>query len=125
MSSMVTNSVRRSADHFEPEADMDPAAQRKLRGQLEKIDYTAFACNREVVAATLGKATTEQFQRLALAAAHARAQWVREALLQTETTHRPGPDAIARVAAARHAFDELTLAYETLRRMVERGYLPF
>lgn len=104
---------------------MDPAAQRKLRGQLEKIDYTAFACNREVVAATLGKATTEQFQRLALAAAHARAQWVREALLQTETTHRPGPDAIARVAAARHAFDELTLAYETLRRMVERGYLPF
>lgn len=124
MSSMVTNSVRRSADHFEPDADLDPAAQRKLRGQLEKIDYTAFACNREVVAATLGRATTEQFQRLALAAAHARAQWVREAITQTETTHRPTPEAIVRLAAMRTAYDELTLAYESLRRMVERGYLP-
>ena len=37
---------------------------------------------------------------------------------------RWNPAGIARVAAARQAFDELTLAYETLRRMVERGYLP-
>lgn len=125
MSSIVTGNVRRSADHFEPGADMDPQAQRRLRGHLEKIDYTAYAANREVIAATLGKATDGQFQRLALACAHARAQWVREALAQTELTHQPSVGAIARVAELRTAYEELSAAYETLRRMVERAYLNF
>ena len=38
---------RQSHDHFEPQDDSDPAAQRRLRGHLEQIDYTAFASNRE------------------------------------------------------------------------------
>jgi len=122
MSTIVTSS-RRSMDHFEPQDDLDPQAQRRLRGNLEKIDYTAFASNREVIGSTLSRATAEQFQHLALAAAHARAQWVREALAQTEHTHLPSADAIDRIAALRTKFEELSAAYENLRRMVERGYL--
>ena len=33
------------------------------------------------------------------------------------------PDQTARLTAARTAFDELTEAYEAIRRMVERGYV--
>ncbi len=34
------------------------------------------------------------------------------------------PDQVARLTAARTAYDELAEAYDALRRMVERGYLP-
>ena len=47
-----------------------------LRGHLEQIDFAAFAANREVVAKTLGHADLEQFQRLAVVAANARASWL-------------------------------------------------
>ena len=53
MSTVQTNSYRRSRDHFEPQ-DSDPQEQRKLRGQLEQIDYAAFVSNREVVGQMLG-----------------------------------------------------------------------
>lgn len=125
MSSIVTNNTRRGQDHFEPEPQLDPAAQRRLRGQLEKIDYTAFACNREVLASNLGRVSAEQFQMLALSTAQARAHWVQEALAQTGQGGRVPPDGVARLAALRQAYEELTAAYESLRRMVERGYLSF
>lgn len=125
MSSIVTSNVRRANDHFEPEADLDPQAQRRLRGQLEKIDYTAFASNKEVIGAVLGKADGEAFQKMALACAQARAAWIKEAIAQTAHSHRPGPEAISRLAQMRQAYEELAAAYETMRRMVERGYLPF
>ncbi len=60
MSSILTQSYRRQKDHFQPE-DMDPAEQRRLRGQLEQIDYTAYVANREIIGNTLGKITTADF----------------------------------------------------------------
>ena len=76
MSSIMTSSYRRSRDHFEP-SDNDPQEQRRLRGVLEQIDYTAFVSNREVIPQVmgLGASHTEPaaFQRLAVAAATARA----------------------------------------------------
>ncbi len=63
---------RQAHDHFEPQDDSDPTAQRRLRGQLEQIDYTAFASNREVIGAVLGQADAAKFQRLAVAADRAR-----------------------------------------------------
>ena len=84
MSTRKSGFTRYSSDHFEPQEDMDLAAQRRLRGQLEHIDYTVFASNREVIHATLGSADAEKFQRLAVAAALARAQWVKEALAMSE-----------------------------------------
>ena len=81
MSTTRTSSFRRVAlDHFEPEADIDPQAQRRLRGLLEQIDYTVYASNREVIAAVIGSTDAARFQRLAVAAAHARAVWVAEAM---------------------------------------------
>jgi hypothetical protein len=107
MSSIVTNSRRAATDHFEPEAHMDPQEQRRLRGHLEQIDYAAFAANREILGKALGQADLEKFQRLAVAAAHARCQWVAAAIALAET------------------FEELTEVYEALRRMVERGYVTY
>ena len=48
MSTMLTQSRRRSSDHFEPE-DMEPQEQRRLRGLLEQIDYAAYVANRELI----------------------------------------------------------------------------
>lgn len=125
MSVTRTSSVRRGSDHFEPEAMMDPQAQRRLRGQMERIDYTVYASNQEVIAHVLGHADAGKFQRLAVAAAIARAQWVAAALACTETSQPPTAEQVTHLAEMRVAFEELTEAYEALRRMVERGYLPY
>ena len=125
MSVTRTSSVRRSSDHFEPEAPLDPQAQRRLRGQIEQIDYTAYASNREVIGQMLGQADAAKFQKLAVGAALARAQWVAEALALTETPHPLSAEQTAKLARMRAAYEELTEAYEAMRRMVERGYLTF
>jgi hypothetical protein len=52
---IMTSSTRRTGDHFEPN-DVDPQVQRRLRGYLEQIDYTAFASNKAVLGATMGHA---------------------------------------------------------------------
>lgn len=124
MSTIQTNSYRRQRDHFEPQ-DTDPQEQRRLRGLLEQIDYSAFVANREVIGQMLPKLDASMFQRLAVLTATARAKWVAESLRQSESGAPSTPDQIARLASARTAYEELAEAYEGLRRMVERGYLPY
>ena len=122
MSTKMTSSVRRHSDHFEPQ-DTDPHEQRRLRGQLEQIDYAAFISNREVIGQTLSRVDTGTFQKLAVLTANARARWAAEALRLSESGSAVTPDQTARLTAARSAYEELAEVYEALRRMVERGYL--
>ncbi|MGR4867132.1 hypothetical protein [Caulobacter sp. LARHSG274] len=124
MSSTMTSSFRRSHDHFEPQ-DLDPQTQRRRRGQLEQIDYTAFASNTAVIAQVVGQSDSGKFQRLAVAAAHARARWVAEAVAMTEAHVALTAEQTARLAALRSAYEELAEVYEAMRRMVERGYLTY
>lgn len=121
MSTIQTSSYRRQRDHFEPQ-DTDPHEQRRLRGLLEQIDYSAFIANREVIGQMLPGLDTGTFQRLAVLTATARAKWVSESLRQSESGAPSTPDQIARLTSARAAYEELAEAYEGLRRMVERGY---
>jgi hypothetical protein len=123
MSFTMTSTVRKVSEHFEPEAPLTPQEQRALRGQLEQIDYAAFAANREVLAKAVGHADLERFQRLAVAAAHARGRWVAFAIAVAQKPEQ-SPEDIARLATLRRAFEELTDAYVALRRLVERGYVP-
>ncbi|MFP5297282.1 MAG: hypothetical protein A2623_13645 [Caulobacterales bacterium RIFCSPHIGHO2_01_FULL_70_19] len=122
MSTIQTGGFRRQRDHFEPQ-DADPQEQRRLRGLLEQIDYAAFVANREVIAQMLPKVDAAAFQRLAVLTATARGKWVAEGLRQSESGAPSTVDQIARLTAARTAYEELAEAYEGLRRMVERGYL--
>ena len=122
MSTIQTNSYRRPRDHFEPE-DNDPQEQRRIRGLLEQIDYSAFVANREVVSQMLPPLDPAVFQRLAVLTATARAKWVAEALRLSESGAPATPDQVARLTSARTAYEELGEAYEGLRRMVERGYV--
>ena len=121
MSTIQTSSYRRQRDHFEPQ-DTDPHEQRRVRGLLEQIDYSAFVANREVIGQMLPKVDAAMFQKLAVLTATARAKWVAESLRQSESGAPSTPDQIARLATARTAYEELAEAYEGLRRMVERGY---
>ncbi len=123
MSFTMTSTVRKVRDHFEPEANLDPQEQRALRGHLEQIDYAAFAANKEVLAKTIGHADLARFQRLAVAAANARARWVAAAITLSQKPEA-SPQEVAQLATLRAAYEELTEAYDALRRMVERGYLP-
>lgn len=126
MSTMRTQNVRRiGLDHFEPEEISDPQHQKRLRGQLEQIDYTAYVSNREVIAHDLGAADAGKFQHLAVAVAHARVQWVREALAMTKAGVALTCEQVESLACLRAAYEELTEAYEAMRRMVERGYLAY
>ena len=125
MSTSVSNFRRPIHDHFEPDVNADSQAQRRLRGQLEQIDYTAFASNREVLAAVLGSTDAAKFQRLAVVAAHARANWIAAALALASSGHAMTRDEVSKLADLRSAFEELTEAYDAMRRMVERGYLTY
>ncbi len=124
MSFTMTSTVRKVSDHFEPEAALSPQEQRALRGHLEQIDFAAFAANREILAKTLGHADLDRFQRLAIAAAQARARWAAAAMTLSQKADAPSAQEIDQLAALRRAYEELTEAYEGLRRLVERGYLP-
>jgi len=122
----IASNYRRAAhEHFEPGDDLDPHAQRRLRGHLEQIDYTAYAANREVVGATLGATDAQKFQKLGVAAAQARARWVATALAASESGQPLSHETIEKIAHLRMAFEELTEVYDAMRRMVERGYLAF
>ena len=123
--SMLSRFRRPTHEHFEPDLDSDPHAQRRLRGQLEQIDYTAYASNREVVGQTISAVDASKFQRLAVAAALARSRWVSAALAATESTQPPSAAQIDNLAHLRLAYEELTAVYDAMRRMVERGYLTF
>lgn len=125
MSVSRTGTYRRQNDHFEPQDDSDPHLQRKIRGQLEQIDYTAFASNKEVIGQLVGGADALKFQKMAVAAAHARAVWVTQALKVADSGGRVTPEDLARLTHLRCTFEELSEAYEALRRMVERGYVPY
>ena len=123
--SMLSHFRRPTNEHFEPDLDSDPHAQRRLRGQLEQIDYTAYASNREVVGQTIAGLDAQKFQRLAVAAALARSRWVAAALAATETSQPPTGAQVANLSQLREAYEELAAVYDAMRRMVERGYLTF
>lgn len=125
MSMTRTSSFRRQGDHFEPENISDAHEQRRMRGLLEQIDYTAFASNREVIGHSVGHADAEKFQHLAVAAANARAHWVEAALKFTAESASLTPAQIDQLAQLRAGFQELTEVYEATRRMVERGYVTY
>jgi predicted signal transduction protein with EAL and GGDEF domain len=118
---MFTRYSRTAADHFEPE--VDAATQRSLRGLLEKIDYTAFASNKEVFGAVVGAVEEARIQRLAVAAAQARASWINAALKLADHGRAITPDEAEKLLAGRAVYEELAAAYEALRRAAERGYV--
>ena len=120
----MTSTTRRMGDHFEP-SDVDPQAQRRLRGYLEQIDYTAFASNKAVLGASISHADAERFQRLAVAAATARGRWVAEAANMTENAVVLSEAQVARLTLLRSTYEELSAVYEATRRMVERGYVAY
>lgn len=122
MPTKMTSSIRRHSDHFEPQ-DTDPHEQRRLRGQLEQIDYAAYIANREVIGHALTGVDAASLQKLAVMTATARARWVAESLRLAHSGSAVTPDQVARLTAARTAFDELAEAYEALRRIIERGYV--
>ena len=125
MSSRVSGVQRLVSDHFEPEEASDPKQQRQLRGHLEAIDYAAYDANKKVMAGAIGTTDLQQFQRLGLAAAQARARWLATALAATDRAQTPTPAEIETLQRLRQTFEELTEAYDALRRLVERGYLTY
>jgi len=116
---------RAPSDHFEPDEDVDPKAQRSLRGHLEQIDYTAYAANRKLLTSAMGAIEAERIQKLAAAAALARTRWVVAALAISEEGGAPSREQVTALTHLRTTYDELTAAYDGLRRMVERGYIGY
>ena len=125
MSSIVSSFKRPAFDHFEPQDDLSHTEQKKLRGQLEQIDVMAFASNKALVGQVLSRTDADQFQHLAVAVARARTEWISQALAISATAAKPSRDQINQLHDFRIAFEELAEAYDGMRRMVERGYLPF
>jgi hypothetical protein len=112
-------------EHFQPDLTLDPDQLKQVRRHLEQVDTATFEANRQLLARTVGRVDIRSFQRLAASAAQARGYWVSAALHATEKTHTPSDADVAALARLRKTYEELSEAYEALRRMVERGYLCF
>jgi hypothetical protein len=125
MSTIMSSFKRSAGDHFEPASDLDPQAHRRLRGQLEQIDYTAFASNQAVIGQLLRHVDGAQLQQMAVATARARSRWVARGLELSETGRELSTTEVADLTRLRQAYEELRDAYEALRRMVERGYISY
>jgi hypothetical protein len=125
MSSTVSSYKRPSSDHFQPEESLDPHAQRALRGKLEQIDYIAYVSSREVIHQTLGDIPAQRFERLAVAAAQARAEWAALALSVSQSGQAPSAQQTMSLMQARTGYEELANAYDGLRRLIERGYATY
>ncbi len=123
MSVTRTQTIVRESDHFMPEENNDPHAQRRRRGHLEQIDYVAYAANRAVIGKVLGSTDQKKFQRMALTVASARARWVGAALAISESEADVSHAQIQRLAQQRETYQELAAAYDGLRRLVERDYV--
>lgn len=123
--SKLIGARRAATDHFEPDDDLDPKAQRSLRGHLEQIDYAAYAANKKTLQATLGAIDAPRVQKLAGAAALARTRWVVAALAISEANDPPTREQVLGLAHMRATYEELADAYDGLRRMVERGYVGY
>lgn len=123
--SKLIGTRRAPSDHFEPDEDLDPKAQRNLRGHLEQIDYAAYAANKKTLNATLGAVSGARLQKLAGAAALARTRWVVAALAISESSEAPSREQVLGLAHMRSTYEELASAYDGLRRMVERGYVAY
>lgn len=123
MSITRTNQAR-SLDHFQPEESDDPQVQKRRRAHLDQIDYAAYAANKEVLAQMLGTVDAAHFQRLAVSVSHARGQWLGEAI---RLSHAPSlaPAEAQKLAALRTLYEELSEAYEGLRRLIERGHVHY
>jgi hypothetical protein len=118
---MMRGVHRIQSDHFEPEADLDPAAQRRLRATLEAIDTMAFEANREVITSDIGSVTQAQVKELAHIAAKARAAWIAATL--KNAAGKQILEGRTQLAALRANYHEWTEAYDGLRRAIERGYV--
>ncbi len=125
MSMSRTTNRRMVGDHFEPYEANDPKSQRALRGQLEQIDYAAYAANITVMGAALGALDVKKFERLALATSQARARWVATGIAVGDPSRPATSEQVAELARLRSAYEELADVYEAMRRMVERGYLEY
>ena len=125
MSTIRSNIRRITSDHFEPDDAKDPKAQRQLRGQLEHIDYTAYAANQQVISAALAEVDAKKFEHLALVTAQARARWVATGIAASQSGRPLSAEQIAELSHLRTTYEELAEVYEAMRRMVERGYLRY
>jgi len=121
----TSTSYRSALDHFEPEPSLDASEQRKLRGHLEQIDYTAYDADVKVLRKAIGEISVTRMKSLALSVARARAEWVQTALVLGDAGRAPSSEETERLSERRAAFEEMRDAYEGVRRMIERGYLAY
>lgn len=112
-------------EHFKPSLVNDTQEQRRLHAHLERIDLATFEANRVVLARTVGRLEPAHLKRLAALAANARASWVNAALALSERGAPLNEEELRSLAFLRQSFEELSGAYEAMRRMVERGYLCY
>jgi hypothetical protein len=109
------------SDHFEPEPDLDPQAQRRMRATLETIDTIAFEANKAALAADLPTVTLHQIEEMAAIAARARSVWLSASIISAG--QKSVLDGRGQLAALRVNYEEWSTAYEALRRAIERGYV--
>jgi hypothetical protein len=101
---------------------LDPKTRKALKAALQQMDLAVYAANREIIGRVLPDLGPEDVVRFATVVAERRAQYVKEALRLTHVTRNPSPAEIAALGALRTGYEELSHAFDAIRRLIERGY---
>lgn len=107
---------------YEAPEMLDHQAQMRLKGNLQQIDYSIFAANREVFHRAVPELDHQTMIRFAVVVSELRAAYVTRGLALSATGHVPTEQEIAELALARHRYEEMEAAFRATRRLIERGY---
>ncbi len=107
---------------YEAPEMLDHHAQMRLKGNLQQIDYSIFAANREVFHKVVPELDQQTMIRFAVVVSELRAAYVSRALALSASGHPPTEQEIGELALARQRFEEMEAAFRATRRLIERGY---
>lgn len=110
------------ADVYEAPEMLDHHAQIRLKGNLQQIDYSIFAANREVFHRAIPELDRQTMIRYAVVVAEHRAAYVTKGLSLSNGAHVPTDEEIAELGKLRCRYEEMEAAFRATRRLIERGY---
>jgi len=124
MSSKVAGTFKpRRVDHLMSDEMLDRESRKALTKFTEGLEVAIFEANREIISRRLGELQREDFLRLAVKVAEARTEYVRLALELAKGEGLPRSADVDRLKALRATYEELVAAFDSMERIIERGYV--
>jgi hypothetical protein len=122
MAKQVGTLTLNESDAYSAPEMLEPEMRKTIKARLDAFAFASFAADREVFRQALPVLKYRDLEVLVIAGAEARARWLSRALALSQTKAPLTAPQVAELAHLRDSFEELSSAFEAIKRLVERGY---